>query len=342
MQQNEYGNREQTSTENRGLNTDLRETSSETSSRAPFQPQPPRRRPVWRVLVLCLLALAVTLAILGLTGGVSFTSVQKSLPTHTFTINGHGSLVINDSSSTFHIHEGTTDQVIVQGNEYAYGLISSLNSIQVQYAQQNNIVTLNANEGWDMLGSSGINFDITVPANLDVTIHGGSTDVDMTHIDGQVKADISSGNLHLDNVNGSLDLNTASGDIAIADERGAVNAHTSSGNIHISQLTGPVDLSTSSGDITLDQAQISGKDQLQTSSGNISFDGTLDPLGSYQMNTSSGDIKLSLPANSAFQLTTATDSGDINNDFNSSTVGNAPQAPLTLKTSSGNITLQKQ
>ena len=336
MQQNEYQKSAQTVIDRRILNSDPREISYETVA----QPQP-RRRSTWRAPLLCLLALAVTLGILELTGGFSLISLQKSLPTRAFTINGHGTLVINDNSGTFHIHEGTTNQLIVQGSEHAFGLTSNFTNTQVQYKQQGNTVTLDASEGWNILGSSTIDFTITIPANLDVTIHGGSTDVDMTRIDGQVNANIGSGNLHLNNVNGPLNLNTGSGDITISDEQGSVNAHTGSGNIQINQLIGPVNLSTDSGDITLEQAHISGQDQLQTSSGNIHFSGVLDARGNYQMNTSSGNITLSLPASSSFQLAATTDSGTIHNAFNTST-GNAPHPTLTLKTSSGDIDVQKQ
>src|SRR6185437_3733066 len=150
MQQNEYQKNAQTIIDRRILNSDPREIGHETAS----QPQP-RRRSAWRAPLLCLLGLAVTFGILELTGGFSFVSLQKSLPTRAFTINGHGTLVINDNSGTFHIHEGTTNQIIVQASEHAFGLVSNFNTPQVQYAQQGDTVTLNANEGWNMLGGSG-------------------------------------------------------------------------------------------------------------------------------------------------------------------------------------------
>lgn len=360
MQQNDNANRVQTAIDKRMLNTDPREVSSEAALHAKLSVPQPRRLSAGSKLALCLLALALSLSILGLTGGLAFSSVQKNLPTRAFTINGHGSLVINDRSGTFHIHESTGNQLIVRGSEYAFGLVSSLNSMQAQYKQQGNTVTLDANEGWSLFGNSGMTFDITVPANLDVTIHGWSTDADLTGIDGQVDADSSSGNLHLNGISGALQLSTSSGNIVVTDARsevsahtssgdigvtgaqGEVNAHTSSGNIDIHQLNGPVNLSTSSGNITLEQASISGQDQLQTSSGNINFSGTLDPHGTYQMSASSGDITLNLPASSAFLLSTSTSSGDIDNAFSTPSTGSAPYATLTLKTSSGNITLHKQ
>ncbi len=333
MQPANYQESEETMKQ-RMFNTDPREMKH-----APM-PQP-RRRSAGRALILCALALAVSVSIIALTGGVSFGSQQKTLPTRTFTINGHGQLLINDGSGTFHIHEGTGNEIIVRGSEYAYGLFNNLNNIQVYYEQQGNTVTLEASEGWNILGDSKLVMDITVPANLDVNIRGGSTDADLTGISGQVTGSTSSGDLRLNRITGDLNLNSSSGDITVEGEQGAISAHTSSGDLRLSQVTGPVDLSSSSGNITLQQAHISGQDQVQTSSGDIRFTGTLDPQGSYSMSTSSCDITLTLPASSPLQISTTTSSGDVNNAF-STTSGQPPYASLILKTSSGDIKLQKQ
>lgn len=341
MQQNEYQNTEQVIADRRILNSDPRETREAGGLHAKSQTQP-RRGSAWRTLVLCLLALGLTVGILGLTGGFSFTSIQKPLPTRTFAIAGHGSLIINDGSGTFHIHEGSTNQIIIQGNEYAYGLINNLNDMHVQYAQQGNTVTLNAIEGWHIFGQSGVNFDITVPANLDVTIHGGSTNADVRNIDGRVTANVGSGDLHLNGINGGLSVSDGSGNIVVTGARGLMSAHTSSGDIQASDLSGSVDFSTDSGNITLDHAHLSGQGQLQTSSGDIRFTGDLDARSTYQMSTASGNITLNLPANASFQLSASTDSGVVNNSFASSSVGSTPHAALTLKTASGDINLLKQ
>ncbi|HVU68765.1 MAG TPA: DUF4097 family beta strand repeat-containing protein [Ktedonobacteraceae bacterium] len=337
MQPDTYEQHEQTDANQRMLNTDPRETPRAST---PYMPMQPRRRSIGRTLAFCALAVAISIGIISLTGGVSFGSQQKVLPTRAFTINGHGQLLINDGSGTFHIHEGAGNQVIIQGSEYAYGLFSNLDAIEVHYAQQGNTVTLDASEGWTILGESKLVMDITVPANLDVNIRGGSTDADLTGISGHVTSNTSSGDIHLSNITGGLDLNSSSGDLTVEGEQGTISAHTSSGDIRLSQVTGPVDLSSSSGDITLDQAHISGQDQIQTTSGDIRFTGTLDPHGTYTLSTSSGDITLTLPANSSLQASISTSSGDVHNAFSTSG-GAAPYAMLTLKTSSGDITLQK-
>jgi hypothetical protein len=341
MQTDNYRDTPQTLPENRMFNTDPREIDNTAPSREQLPPPVQRKHPARNGLLLCLLALLIAGGIIELTGGFAFTSLRRSLPTRAFAISGHGSLVINDGSGTFHINAGHTNQVIIQGSEYEYGLVSGFNNVQVSYAQQGNTVTLNANEGWNLLGSSGVDFTISVPDNIDVTIRGGSTDVDMAGINGLVSINVGSGNLHLNTLSGPLSLSSGSGDVTITNEQGSVHAFTASGNIHVKQFSGPLQLTTASGDITLDQAHLSGQDHLQTASGNITFDGSLDPRGSYQLNTSSGDIRLTLPTNTSFHLQTSTSSGDVNNAFGSNTTGSAPYATLILKTASGNITLQK-
>jgi Putative adhesin len=347
MQQNEYMNAEQTLVNERVVNTDPREQVKEYdggtySPHAKLQPRPRKRAP-WRTVLFCVVALAVAIGIAELTGGIPISSMQKTLPARVFSLSGRGSLVVNENSGTVHVHAGDTSQIIVRATEYAYGLGNDLNDLQVQYTQQGNTLTVNANESWGIvLGNRGINLDITVPSSIDLALHGSSGDINLTGVDGKIDVNTDSGSLSLNNVNGPLDLSTSSGDITVINESGPVSAHADSGDIRLDHASGVMNLSTSSGNITLDQAQVSGQDLWQTDSGSIQFTGTLDPHGTYQMETDSGNVTLNLPANTSFQLTTSTDSGSVSNAFTTSTVGNAPHAGITAKTDSGDIRVQKQ
>jgi hypothetical protein len=336
----------QTSTNDRAVNTDPREQaraySGTSLSHAELQPQPRKRAP-WRTVLFCALALALAAGIAGLTGGIPISALHKTLPTRAFSLNGHGSLVVNENSGSVRIHASNTSQLIVRATEYAYGLGSDLNDLQVRYVQQGKTLTIIASESWGVaFANRGIDLDITVPSSIDLAVHGNSTDVNLSGIDGQIGTTLDSGNLHLDNVNGSLDLQTSSGGITITNEHGPVRAHTDSGDIGIDHAVGTMNLSTNAGSITLNETQISGRDHFQTDSGDIQFSGTLDPQGAYRMETSNGNITLNLPAKSSFQLTTATDTGGIQNDFSASAVGSAPRASIMLKTDNGDIRVQKR
>lgn len=347
MQQNTSLNTEQPSVNDHPLNTDPREQTREGRGAYPartgWQPRPRKRGP-WRTVLFCVIALAVAVGVAELTGGIPISALHKTLPTRTFSLSGHGSLVVHEESGSVHVHTGNTSQVIVRATAYAYGLSGDLNDLQVQYAQQGNTLTVTASESRRLMGLSNrwITLDITVPLSIDLAIHDSSGDVNVSGIDGKITTTIDSGNLSLDNVNGPLDLNTNSGGMTITNEHGPVNAHVDRGDIRIDHAIGAMDLATSSGGIILNDAQISGQDHFHTESGDIQFSGTLDPRGTYRMDTSSGGITLNLPANSSFHLATSIGSGSVSNAFSASAVGSTPRAPLTLSTDRGDIRVQKQ
>lgn len=347
MQQNTFSKREQTAGKDHPLNTDPREQVREGNSaypaRAGWQLRPHQRGP-WRTVLLCVIALAVAAGIAGLTGGIPISALHKPLPTRTFSLSGHGSLVVHQESGSVHVHTGTTNQVIVRATAYAYGVSGDLADLHLQYAQQGNTLTVTANEsrGLMELGTRGITLEITVPVGIDLAIHDSSGDVTVSGIDGKITTALDSGNLSLDHVNGPLDLHTSSGDMTIIDEHGPVNARVDSGDIRIDHAVSAMDLATSSGSITLNDVQISGQDHFHTDSGDIQFSGTLDPRGTYRMDTSSGNITLKLPANASLHLATSTGNGSVSNAFSSSEIGSTPRAPLTLSTDSGDIRVQKQ
>ncbi len=362
MSYHEYQEHEQASINERVANSDPREQASsvnehvvnndpreqvrgtgyEYPAHAKLQMEPRRRAP-WRIVIVCVIALFIAAGIVMLTGGISIGAASQSLPTRAFRLSGDGSLMVDEGSGSVHVHTGNTNQIIVTGTKHAPWGVGNLNDLQVQYVQQGNTlkITTSESDGIFLFNNRWVDLDITVPASMDLTVQGGSTDVNVSGVDGRIETHISSGDVTLDNVSGSLDLNNSSGDITVKNESGPLDAHTSSGDIKVDHAAKTMDLSTDSGDITVDHAELSGQDSFQTVSGDIDFTGTLDPGGTYQMKTTSGDITLTLPTNSSFQLNASTNNGDIHNAFPTSTVGIAPTFSVILKTTSGDITVQK-
>jgi hypothetical protein len=346
MQQNEYRAREQAALNEHRSNNDPRERVQEPGHEYPLyaklQPGLSKRRP-WYTALFCVIALSIAVGIVLLTGGISIGSESQTVPARAFSLSGHGSLVVNEDSGSVHVHAGNTNQIIVQATKHVQWGTGSLNNLQVQYVQQGNTLTVTTSENSSLLFSDlWIDLDITVPVNIDLTIQGNSTDASLAGINGRIDSQIGSGDLTLDHVKGSFDLNTNSGDISVTNESGSLDAHTSSGDIQVDQAATTMNLFTSSGDISVTNAQLAGQDHFQTSSGNIEFSGTLDPHGTYQMEAVSGDITLTLPTNTSFQLNASTNVGNVSNAFSaSSTTDNFPHSSVTLKTVTGNITVNK-
>lgn len=77
-------------------------------------------------------------------------------------------------------------------------------------------------------------------------------------------------------------------------------------------------------------------------SASINFDGSFDPHGSYQFASQTGSITISVPADSAFQLSNVVDTGDFTNAFGSDLTGSDPRADVAIiANEGGSITIQQ-
>ncbi len=121
-----------------------------------------------------------------------------------------------------------------------------------------------------------------------------------------------------------------------------IQIQTVSGDVEVDGVDGQLTVNTASGDVKVSGALLQGQSAFNTDRGDISFNGTIDPQGSYQFVTASGDVDLSLPDNSSFTLNTTTGSGDVSNEFSNTTIGASPHAQLSINTGSGSIRLQRE
>lgn len=120
-----------------------------------------------------------------------------------------------------------------------------------------------------------------------------------------------------------------------------IQLNSAAGNVDIEDVNGHAALHTDAGNITMINANLTGTSSAISDAGNITFNGSLDARGSYTFNTKAGNIDVTLPGNDAVNLHTQTQIGNVDNEFGSS-AGSAPQAPVTISASTGNITIHKQ
>lgn len=164
-------------------------------------------------------------------------------------------------------------------------------------------------------------FDITVPAHTNLQVNASQVATTVEGITGQ---------MHLETLNGTLTVNNDT-------------------------LTGPSLLRSNSGEIHATGVHLSGQVTVDNNQAGITFQGTLDPAGSYAFSGNGGAITLTLPQNSALQINAATNSGSITSNIpgvkaqpsNSgfvlqAGVGGSPRAQLTLYNNSGSITVNEQ
>lgn len=105
-----------------------------------------------------------------------------------------------------------------------------------------------------------------------------------------VRGEASSGNVALTRV-GTVDFMLRSGDISVTGGRAEVRAETTSGNIHVVDAAGAVRLRASSGDI--DGRRLAAGVDAEATSGNVTVE--LDRPAPVRLHATSGDVELTVP-----------------------------------------------
>ncbi len=81
-----------------------------------------------------------------------------------------------------------------------------------------------------------------------------------------------------------------------------LQVETNSGNIDVTGVSGQMSLSSTTGTINATDDSLSGLSKLRTNSGSITFNGSIDPHGTYLFGSTSGSVDVTLPGNSSFHV----------------------------------------
>jgi hypothetical protein len=170
---------------------------------------------------------------------------------------------------------------------------------------------------YDLGINTGGTYDITVPARTNLKIDTNDTAILVVGI---------TGTMHLETNSNSLTVKN-------------------------STIVGPSLLRSNSGAIVATQDQLNGTIVVDDNKGDITFQGLLDPVGTYSLANNGGAITLTLAQNAAVLATATTmNGGTINSNISGvkaqttangftlqANLGTAPRATLTLSNNGGDI-----
>jgi Putative adhesin len=160
------------------------------------------------------------------------------------------------------------------------------------------------------VGNCSVNFTVTAPPRLPVTLNDSFGSLTASHLPGPVTLSDNSGDIITSDLMGRIQLidqfgriqasrltgnvrvTNDSGDVDISRLTGPIQVNDQFGNIHASRLTGSIGLGNNSGDIDVSGA--TGDTRLQDSFGNINVTGLT--AARVVANNNSGDITLRFAA----------------------------------------------
>ena len=200
--------------------------------------------------------------------------------------------------------------------------------------------------------SRSLDYNITVPGWMAVSVSGTYADVTLEGLGGDVTVDTTRGDIKVRGGSGFVSLKTVQGEVTVEKAKGKIEVRAVNEDIHLADINGDLSAESTNGSIILDRIDSSNVD-LYTVNGNISYDGPVKDKGVYRLTTHNGLIAIPVADRANAVLTARTYNGGIRSTFTlpadmadrrnkrlSLTLGNG-SAHIELESFSGTISLRR-
>ena len=139
-----------------------------------------------------------------------------------------------------------------------------------------------------------IDFDIDVPAWMEVAIAGTYLDISVAGTRASVRAETVRGDVKVNGGVGTITLKSIEGEVVLEGGQGRADLVAVNNGLRVTGWKGDLLAQTVNGGVTLQGVQSTSVD-VGTVGGDVSWDGTMVDQGRYQFATHSGDIDVMLP-----------------------------------------------
>ncbi len=162
--------------------------------------------------------------------------------------------------------------------------------------------------------ASIVDFDLTVPASLNLSFEGWSTDVTIEGSNGEIDVETFEGDVTIVGGSGSVSVETLSGEISIDGADGVIEVNSIAEDVRISNSSGEVYVESVGGSIILENLTATVVD-VGSVGGRVSFEGTVVAGADYFLGSHGGTVSITIPESSNVSVTFASIHGSISSDF---------------------------
>lgn len=162
--------------------------------------------------------------------------------------------------------------------------------------------------------SRTIDFTITVPRWMPVSLNGTYVDIDLEGLQGEVSAETVGGDVRLKGGSGTVTLKSVEGVIEAEGSKGRVTLNTVNEAIVVRDAAGEITAETVNGDVTLQRVDSTSVD-VATVNGDVLYDGAIRDGGTYRFATHNGDVELRVPDQINASVFVRTYRGDFDSHF---------------------------
>jgi DUF4097 and DUF4098 domain-containing protein YvlB len=187
-------------------------------------------------------------------------------------------------------------------------------------------------------GPHPVDFTLTVPAAMDLSLSGTYSDITVDGTTGRVSLETVQGDVTLHGGGSVVTVHSVTGDVRVSGVRAQLEAHSTNGTVEAEDVTGSVNAETVNGDIKL-RGIHSDDVNATTVNGDIEYRGTIRDNGRYRLSNHNGDVTVAVPAGANASVTVSTFNGDFDSDFPVTLAGGRQGKRFTFTIGSGSATL---
>ncbi len=184
-----------------------------------------------------------------------------------------------------------------------------------------------------------VDYDITVPKGMALTLSGLYTDIKVTGVDAETSAETVQGEITVSGGSGYVSLKSVQGAVTLEGCRGRIEVSSVNEGVTVRACNGDINAETVNGDIELTGIESSAVDA-STVNGDITYEGALRDAGRYRLSTHDGDVNVTIPARSNASVTVATLNGDFESCFPVQLTGVTPRHRFTITIGSGSAKVE--
>jgi len=259
---------------------------------------------------------------------VSLAPLQGETDT-TIAVPAGASLSVNNFGGSIVVHAWTQNRVKVHAEHGSRGAIEA--------SLVGNTVTLKASSRHG--APSVVDFEITVPQDMALTLSGTYTEITVDGVRGPISAETVDGSVDVRGGGGNIMLHSIQGSVTLADATGRIEVNSVNESVELSNVSGQIKAETVNGDVSLNGIK-SASVEATTINGDVEYEGTISDGGTYSFNSHNGDITVSIPEGANVTLSVATANGDIDPSFPLPLTATAGKHRYTFKLGSGSARME--
>ena len=159
-----------------------------------------------------------------------------------------------------------------------------------------------------------LDYNITVPTWMGITVNGNYAFVTMEGVGGDVNVETTRGDIEVRGGSGFVSLKSVQGEVTLEKAKGRIEVRAVNEGIRLADISGDLSAESTNGSIILDRID-SGNVDLYTVNGNISYDGPIKDKGLYRLTTHNGLIAMAIPEKVNAALMVRTYNGGFRSTF---------------------------